>query len=150
MKKLPIVVWLLLGFLTLRVLLDLRSLVSAHSLAAAGPLGSHNYGLYIAIIPLVLFRVGAVSLGGVLVWRRQRAGLAIAAMLFVAELYGTVLRDVTTGVLAVYGGDDYNDNVVRAIGHYSMLLIPLMLLVACLMTRRSREYFGGLPDKQVP
>ncbi len=149
MKRTPIVVWALLAFLALRVFLDLRSLVPAHSMAAAGPLGSRNYGIYIAIIPLVLFRVGAVVLGGLLVWRRQRTGLLIAAMLFVAELYGTVLRDFTTGVLAIYGGDDFNDNVARAAGHYAMLLIPLLLLLACAMTRRAREFFDGSPGKQV-
>jgi hypothetical protein len=148
MKKVPIVVWMLLALLALRVFLDLRALLSAHSLAAAGPLGSRNYGLYIAIIPLVLFRLGVVVLSGILIWRRQWPGVVIAAVLFAAELYGTLLRDFTTGVLAIYGGEDFNDNVMRATGHYTMLLLPILLLFACATTRRARGFFTGLADKQ--
>ncbi|HEV8441894.1 MAG TPA: hypothetical protein VGQ27_00390 [Steroidobacteraceae bacterium] len=143
MKRIPIVVWALLAFLALRVFLDLRSLVPAHSMAAAGPLGSRNYGIYIAIVPLVLFRIGGDVVGSLLIWRRQRMGLVIAGILFVSELYGTVLRDITTGVLAVYGGEDTDDNIMRAIGHYSALLIPILFLIACTMTRRAREFFDG-------
>jgi hypothetical protein len=49
-------------------------------------------------------------------------------------------------VLAIYGGDDFNDNVARAVGHYAMLLLPVFLLLACVTTRRSREFFAGVSD----
>jgi len=150
MNRIPIVVWALLAFLALRVFLDLRSLVPAHSMAAAGPLGSRNYGIYIAIIPLVLFRMGGDIVGSLLIWRQQRMGLVIAGILFVSELYGTVLRDLTTGVLAIYGGEDTNDNLMRAIGHYTALLIPIIFLIACMMTRRARDFFDGRSEGQVP
>src|SRR5688572_3738917 len=85
-------IWALLIFLALRVALDARALYSMHTLIAAGPAASSSYNLYLAAASLALFRLGAVSLTLLLLWRRHRVGLVIAAILFLAELYFEVLR----------------------------------------------------------
>ena len=139
----PFAVWALLVFLTLRIALDLRALISMHALIALGPAASSSYNLYLAAASLALFRAGVVSLALALVWRRHQVGLVIASILFLAELYSEVLRDMTGGVVQsafgppATGADEY----ARALGRYTMLIAPLLLVAWCSFVSSSRRYF---------
>jgi hypothetical protein len=143
MAKRPIAVWALLVLLVLRLALDARALISVHALIAPGPTASNSYNLYLAAASLALFRFGAVSLALVLLWRRHQAGLVIAAMLFLAELYGGVLGDLTGAVVQSAFGPPESDGdaYARALGRYSMLLAPLALIAWCSLTSSCRRYF---------
>ena len=139
----PFAIWALLVFLALRIALDLSALISMHALIASGPAASSSYNLYLAAASLALFRVGVVVLALALVWRRRQVGLVIASIQFLAELYSEVLRDITGGVVQsafgppATGGDEY----ARALGRYTMLIAPLMLVAWCSLVSSSRRYF---------
>ena len=136
-------IWALLAFLALRIVIDGRALLSMHAVIAQGPTASRLYNLYLSATSLALFRIGAVAVAMTLLWRRNQAGLIIAAILFVAELYSSILRDITGGVVQSAFGSPATegDAIARALGRYSMLVAPLVLLAWCSFGSSSKRYF---------
>ena len=139
----PFAIWALLILLVLRLALDARALTSVHALIAPGATASDSYNLYLAAASLALFRFGTVSLALVLLWRHHLAGLVIAAILFLAELYFGVLGDLTGGVVQSHFGPpaSESDAFARALGRYSVLVAPLVLVAWCSLTSSCRKYF---------
>lgn len=136
-------IWTLLIFLALRIAFDVRALLTMHALISEGPGASRLYDLYLSAASLALFRAGVVALAMTLLWRRHQAGLIIAAILFFAELYSAVLRDMTGGVVPSEFGPPATEGgaIARALGRYSMLIAPLVLLAWCSFASHSRRYF---------
>ena len=143
LAKRPVVVWVLLLFLVLRIALDLHSLIPGHLLVIAGPESSRAYNLYVALLSLTLFRVLTLVFVLFLIWRRHWAGLIIAATFFCAELYTEALRDVTGGVIdSIFGPPaSRGDAIARTLGRYCALIAPIALVAWCSIRSTSRLYF---------
>ena len=147
LAKRPVVVWVLLLFLALRIALDLHSLIPSHLLVIGGPESSRAYNLYVALLSLTLFRVLTLMFVLILIWRRHWTGLIVAATFFCAELYTEALRDVTGGVIASMFGppSSQGDAIARILGRYSALIAPIALLAWCSIRSTSRRYFRHAP-----
>ena len=143
LAKRPVVVWVLMIFLALRIALDLHSLIPGHLLVIGGPESSRAYNLYVALLSLTLFRVLTLTFVLLLIWRRHWTGLIIAAIFFSAELYTEALRDMTGGVIGSMFGPpaSQGDAIARTMGRYSVLIAPIALLAWCSIRSTSRRYF---------
>ena len=143
LAKRPVVVWVLLLFLALRIAFDLHSLIPGHLLVIGGPEASRAHNLYVALLSLTLFRVLTLMFVLFLIWRRHWTGLIIAASLFCAELYTEALRDMTGGVFGSMFDPPASrgDAIARTLGRYSALIAPIALLAWCSIRSTSRRYF---------
>ncbi len=129
--------------MALRIFGDLHALPPEHAALGRAWPQSPAHGFYTATISLTLFRAGAVIFAAILLWRRHWAGLAIAGIVFCTELYSEGMRDWTGGSLSSIFGQPATDTdaLARALGRYSMLVMPLALIAWASLHSKARSYF---------
>jgi hypothetical protein len=129
----PVVVWILVALVLLRVLLDVRAQVSALTVISSGTELS-GYRLYATTMGLSLFRAVAMIMALVLIWRGVRAGLLLVLLMVMCELYSSIVTDML-------GGPVDGSGLARRLGAYTVSLLPALLALWCYMSARGRSYF---------
>lgn len=137
-------IWALLAFLAWQIAGDVRAIYSMHLVIIEGPTASRLYYIYLSAVSLAVLRIGSIALAMVLLWRRHQAGLVIAAILFLANLYTVVLRDMTGGAVPSAFGPPATegDAIARAVGRYSVHVTQLVVLAWCAFAIRTKKYFA--------